>query len=74
MKNNLDIDKIIELRNFLRISWQSYATAMITLDKLMHNTLVRNGMETAFISNESLALNFLTSTRAFIRTAEKYLI
>jgi len=71
MKNNFDIDKIIQLRKFLRTTWQSYATAMITLDKLMHNQLRRNSIENAFISNESLSFDFLTSTRAFIRTSEK---
>lgn len=70
MKNNLDIDKIIQLRKFLRTTWQAYVSSMITLDNSMHNELKTN-MGNMFVSKESLAFNFLTSTRAFIRIAEK---
>ncbi len=42
MKNNLDIDKIIQLRKLLRTTWQAYASSMITLDNSMHNELKTN--------------------------------
>lgn len=71
MKKDLDIESIIELRSFLRTTWQSYATAMITLDSLLHDNLEQKSMQNNFISSKSLAFNFLTSTRSFMRTAEK---
>lgn len=71
MDKKESIENLITLRDFLRTIWKSYATSMITLDNLMHNNLNLDDTNYLFISKESIAYNFLTSTRAFIRTAEK---
>ena len=65
-------ESLILLRNHLRITWKACATAFFVLEDIIDpKKQYMNVINTSIHSPESAAFMYFTSTRAFIRTAEK---